>query len=229
MAKDPIETKRYVFRRTDSNRTGIVSTVRVSDLDLEPQTEYELEILEDSGQRGTIKLAGGIVVNTSKDGETITIPLDDLESRDAIMPGVSSKLEFYPHEGQEHHVIDTAKVSIDTTNNDGCNSQLHSPKASDYVDNNGKRTNVIFRNTRNGKTTTAETHTKYKNKTTRLLFPVDARKDIDANVRDKIEIIKPKSENTEDESIGLEKLTALVRENNHILTKLESEYMGNDD
>jgi len=194
--------KRYVFRKSESNKTGVVSTVSVSDLDLDPKTDYFVEISKDNGPNGKNMLTT-MKTTTSSSANQINISTSVITDVEGIAPGVSAGLTFYEVVSTKNTDNDTndntdlanrllgvANVAVDNTASDGCDSRLHCQAASRYLDNQGKEGLLKFRNKRNNKETVAESHSNYQSNKNCVHTSIDVRQNIDTEPGDEIELFR---------------------------------------
>jgi len=186
--------EKYVFRITEKDH-DVVTTVTVSELDVEPKTEYVAELSIHRGANGTERVAV-MPVKTDARGQTISLPTGEIDTVDEIQPGRTANITLYePQEdptaefADSARVIDRASARSDNTSQDGCGSRLTSKSAAEWL---GEQTRELkFRNTRTMKESVAPSHSNYETGRNYIKFPHGARTAIDARAGDLIEIIAP--------------------------------------
>jgi len=215
----------YVFRRSTSNSTGVVTTLNVTGLEVEADTPYIVEIHQHKGRNGRELLATA-EVRTSKKGNQITVPQAVVKETDAIKPGVPAILKLFElvEEEPDVGVSDSASVlgrhdvSSDPTCEDNCDARLYSERAKEYLEQAGGSAELTFRNLRNQQETTQVTHCNYATSGNAISFKKRIRKDIDAQPGDLIEIIKPSDPQDKD-------VEELIREMHGMMMEMYNEWM----
>jgi len=224
---------RYVFRRSESNPTGVVSTVSIgNDVDVEPSTEYILEAHRDNGRNGREKIAT-TEIRTSETGKQLTIPKATIEETEQIKPGVPVVLKLFEVEEEEAEepqveisdnasVLGRNTVSADPSCSDGCDARLHSEPAKEYLDSLGGTGELKFRNLRTNEEVVGESHSNYQKTGNAVQFKKRLREQINAQHGDLIEIIKPGRK--EDKSVE-----ELIREMHGMMMEMYNDYLEQHD
>jgi len=187
-----------VLRYAESKPNNVATLYNVSDLDLEPSTEYLVKLFGRSRNKNT--LITKFRANTGKRAREITIPKDVIAQNEEVKPGQSIKFRVYEivrdeeleltEDERELMRSDGCVTDISTAArgkaSDGCYSRLASAKIADFI-GDGSEELVLFKNLRNGQTsryyagaTAADTDSK------NVEFPISLRRRIDAESGDQI-------------------------------------------
>jgi len=188
----------YVFRRSESSQTEVVNSINITDLSVNQDTEYFLEIYKNNGRNGREKIAA-TNVKTSKDGYRTSLPSETINNTEAIKPGVSAVLKLYTL-AEKSDTQKTLTESIDVLDlspvgsssaRDGCDSRLYSERVKEYLEKQNGKAELTFRNVENGKQTVEKTTSEYESSKNAIGFPISIREQIDAKPGDTIELAKP--------------------------------------
>jgi hypothetical protein len=187
-----------VLRYAESNPEDVATLYNVSDLDLEPSTEYLVELFGRTRNKNT--LITKFRANTGKRAREITIPKDVIVQNEEAKPGQSVRFRIYDivrdgelgltENNKKLMSSDECLTDISTAArgkaSDGCYSRLASAKIADFIGDGGEEL-VLFKNLRNGETSqyyagASAADIDSKN----VEFPISLRRRINAEPGDQI-------------------------------------------
>lgn len=222
----------YVLRR--SSNGGIVSTITVNGLELEPETQYVAVLERQNGPNPTTEIAE-FHTKTDKKAKAINIPKNEVDENQELKPGISVNVKMYetlsPDELAEREnnqtvqnisgskVISRVEAVADESNSDGIHSILRSAPAAKYISEN-EITRVKFRNLDKNEEAFGITHTDYSTNG-KIAFPHRVRKLIDVEPGDLIELVDVDGNNT--------RLENKVEEIHDMVSEMYTAYLNNKD
>jgi len=217
----------HVFRYTDRQEHNVVQNIGVSELDLEASTEHIITV-DINGGRGGNETVLETTVNTNKEATQVSIPHEDIEKTEAIVPGRTAVLKVYTVEEEEvseglsdnTSVIARTTVKSDPSSSDDCYSLLHDKSVAEFLSGTTKK--LRFRNTRTMQESVGECHSDY-DRWGNFTFPSEVREAIGAQPDDLIEIIA--SSDAESTAPHEQDVESLIREMHGMMMEMYNEYM----